>query len=1153
MTRDLRKLTWTTIVALTLMLVSVPMLRADHVEDVEEEIAQLRGLNTALLKILGQAQVASADETAIVHGRAAQVIADRAVVLEDLIGSSPQNAESLAFPPDILAQLAAAFPSLASSLEQRGEWQGTMEILVETDTSLEVQQPIQNFIVGNQTFGLFFGGPAPEGLTSGMILTVRGVRAGQRIAAADSSTDGSVAGASATCSITTGDQKIAVLRVTFPGVAFPTNVTRQILVDTFFAGTAPSVNTFWQEVSYGATSATLASGDVFPLDAGSVYTLPDAPATNPYGCDTSVGDYNQIRDAALNLAIDDPDFDLASYDRIFFIHPSPGGSCWYGLGSLGCWGSGTWGTNSYAWQSTSAMTSRGEGTRVSAHEGGHNLDLHHCSSRDFGAEALGAPGVQGSLSEYGDRYCNMGSSSGHYTASQKVDLGWAAMDSGAHQVQTVQSSGVFTIVPAESATPGVMALKVKRGTDNTNSNWLYVEYRQNGGDYDTTTTSAGDNNGAVIHYEDAFTRTQGGRTHLLDFAPSDGWTNVALPSGQSWSDTDSLGNPYSNLSISVSNATSASLDVTVSYGSIPCVESNPTVSMAPSSQSAFAGGSASFTVMVTNNDNSGCSPGSFALSSTIPDGWLGTFLPASLALGNGSSGANVGTSTFTVEPSASESVGSFPVSATATHPNATNFAAAAATVSVQVPLTDIAITSVSAPGSAETGSTVNVAVTVQNSGNQNVGSDIEVTLTDTTDTAAIGTQTIAGGLAAGASVTLNYSWNTTGASIATHTLTAVHDVSDDEIATNDESSTTVSVIEPLSLTSLSPNVVRKGTSVAATISGSGFTSGLSVLFVNGSGPAPGASSVVVVDSTTITATVTAPNGGGKQDRVWSLRVGSVILANALTLSVNAPANATPSVTISSPANGSTFAAGASVTVTGSAADAEDGDLTGGLNWTSSLDGAIGSGSSATWSPSEGTHTITGSVADSGGKTGSSSITITVGNASPVVTISSPSSGTSVTQDDSVLFTGSANDAEDGDLTASLSWTSSLDGAIGTGGSFSTSALSVGTHTITALVTDSGSKSGSDSISVTVNVAGAITLSANGRKVKGKHTIDLTWSGASGGNSDIYRNGARITTTLNDGAYTDATGNKGGGASYTYELCESESGTSTCSNTVIVVY
>ena len=65
------------------------------------------------------------------------------------------------------------------------------------------------------------------------------------------------------------------------------------------------------------------------------------------------------------------------------------------------------------------------------------------------------------------------------------------------------------------------------------------------------------------------------------------------------------------------------------------------------------------------------------------------------------------------------------------------------------------------------------------------------------------------------------------------------------------------------------------------------------------------------------------------------------------------------------------------------------------------------------------------------------------------------------------FTGDATDAEDGDLTASLAWTSDLDDAIGSGGSFTTSGLSVGSHTITASVTDSGGASGSDSVQITV--------------------------------------------------------------------------------------
>ncbi|MEM8964544.1 MAG: matrixin family metalloprotease, partial [Acidobacteriota bacterium] len=93
------------------------------------------------------------------------------------------------------------------------------------------------------------------------------------------------------------------------------------------------------------------------------------------------------------------------------------------------------------------------------------------------------------------------------------------------------------------------------------------------------------------------------------------------------------------------------------------------------------------------------------------------------------------------------------------------------------------------------------------------------------------------------------------------------------------------------------------------------------------------------------------------------------------------------------------------------------------------------------------------------------------NTAPTVNISNPSNGASFTQGTSVSFSGSASDAEDGSLTGSLAWSSSLDGSIGSGGSFSTSSLSVGSHTITASVTDSGGLSGNDSISLTITSGG----------------------------------------------------------------------------------
>src|SRR5262249_13428253 len=55
---------------------------------------------------------------------------------------------------------------------------------------------------------------------------------------------------------------------------------------------------------------------------------------------------------------------------------------------------------------------------------------------------------------------------------------------------------------------------------------------------------------------------------------------------------------------------------------------------------------------------------------------------------------------------------------------------------------------------------------------------------------------------------------------------------------------------------------------------------------------------------------------------------------------------------------------------------------------------------------------------------------------------------------------------DGNLTAGLVWTSSLDGTLGTGGSFSRT-LHAGTHTVTARVPDSSGLTGSATFTVVV--------------------------------------------------------------------------------------
>jgi probable HAF family extracellular repeat protein len=106
----------------------------------------------------------------------------------------------------------------------------------------------------------------------------------------------------------------------------------------------------------------------------------------------------------------------------------------------------------------------------------------------------------------------------------------------------------------------------------------------------------------------------------------------------------------------------------------------------------------------------------------------------------------------------------------------------------------------------------------------------------------------------------------------------------------------------------------------------------------------------------------------------------------------------------------------------------------------------------------GTYNVTLTVTDAQGLTGSITKSVTVPSSAqnqvPSVAITSPT-GNYFNQGQSITFSGTATDPEDGSLSgASLVWTSSLDGQIGTGTSFSTSTLSLGNHTITLTATDS---------------------------------------------------------------------------------------------------
>ncbi|MDE2752055.1 MAG: hypothetical protein OXI83_05710 [Gemmatimonadota bacterium] len=92
----------------------------------------------------------------------------------------------------------------------------------------------------------------------------------------------------------------------------------------------------------------------------------------------------------------------------------------------------------------------------------------------------------------------------------------------------------------------------------------------------------------------------------------------------------------------------------------------------------------------------------------------------------------------------------------------------------------------------------------------------------------------------------------------------------------------------------------------------------------------------------------------------------------------------------------------------------------------------------------------------------------VGPAAPTAVITSPASGFTVNEGTPVRLVGSATDPQDGTLgDAALAWSSSIDGALGTGSPLEVASPSVGVHTITLTATDSDGNTGAGSVSVLV--------------------------------------------------------------------------------------
>ncbi|NTX11160.1 hypothetical protein HUA76_10205 [Myxococcus sp. CA056] len=479
-------------------------------------------------------------------------------------------------------------------------WEGELEVRVVDAPSLDASHEEYVLVTGRERHPVVFKGDAPKGLRSGLHVKLRGQRTARQLVAQSVEVDTRTRSASSTlgtCGVT-GVQRSLVIMAAFPGMATPSN-TPQGMEEAFFSTTRRSLAGYWSEVSEGRTTTT---GDVVGW-----YTLDRA-----YACEES----DAMRTAALQAA--DADVDFTQYDRIFIVHPRPQAGCYYGgLATLSCGQVATPDgtvTASTAWLVAQSMNTHDSAVQLITHEAGHNLSLNHSQTRDFDAEPLSLLNLAGTLDEYGDVFSTMGRwNLGHYAVPHKARIGWLAPSS---VVQVDGVGGTFTLAPVV-ASGGVKALKVRRGQGN--DAWLWLEYRQQVGSYESTLPSQVFG-GALIHYEDADTRDG---THLLDFTPGTAsWSDPALLPGTTWED------PYSNLSVTVVSATSTALTVTLQYRQAACIRAAPEVEVTPFEPTVWPGSRPEVELLIINRDSVGCTPSVFQLAAIVPPGWSSDPLPA---------------------------------------------------------------------------------------------------------------------------------------------------------------------------------------------------------------------------------------------------------------------------------------------------------------------------------------------------------------------------------------------------------------------------------------------------------------------------------------------------------------------------------------------
>jgi hypothetical protein len=245
-----------------------------------------------------------------------------------------------------------------------------------------------------------------------------------------------------------------------------------------------------------------------------------------------------------------------------------------------------------------------------------------------------------------------------------------------------------------------------------------------------------------------------------------------------------------------------------------------------------------------------------------------------------------------------------------------------------------------------------------------------------------------------------------------------------------------------------------------------------------------------------------------------------VLSKTLNLTILPNTNTPPTISLAMPSENSTTTLGSYVFFQATASDFEDGSITAAIAWSSSLNGALGTGGNFGRSDlSIGAHVITASITDSQGNTTTAVRNITVQapvNTPPTVSITSPASGASLTAGVSFTLSGSAIDQQQGNMNTSIQWLLNGTTVIANGASATATISNPGSYSIVARVTDYGGLVGSQTVNVTVASAPPpsadyCALRANYPNYEYIRTVGSgSTSNTSGANINGYQNFTGIT-------------------------------------------